>query len=138
MDWSLKWFEAISPSAIRTKKRRIGEKFQSVFSRKNVRCTPCLGAHEKCCSPKHKRTNQNVTFVRDSPRFIRSGNKAPSPEVVEKNFMKAYVVKSVEMAQYFQLLGEYLISFSIITFSFFRKGPSGQKVSGARCMFRLC
>ncbi|THD26315.1 Rapid inducer of G2/M progression in oocytes A [Fasciola hepatica] len=104
MDWSLSWFEAISPHVIRGRKRCIAEISETVVHRKNVRRTPCFTVYEKCRSPVYGQTKQNVLDNIASPRFIRNGNKAPSIEMAENNFIKAYVVRSVEMTEYFHLL----------------------------------
>ncbi|KAF5399163.1 speedy protein A [Paragonimus heterotremus] len=98
MEWALSWFEKISIELSSTRKRKADFKRSNGIRRKNIRHTPST-----IMSSVKSRLNKNNEDSK-SPMFIMNGNWAPSPRVLHDNMMKAYVVKSREMNDFFRLL----------------------------------
>ncbi|KAF6771853.1 hypothetical protein AHF37_08580 [Paragonimus kellicotti] len=100
MEWALSWFEKISIELSSSRKRRSDFRKSSGIRRKNIRHTPSTTVS----SAKFRSTKDNKNSR--SPIFIMNGNWAPPPRVLHDNMMKAYVVKSREMNDFFRLLRE--------------------------------
>ncbi|KAA3682297.1 uncharacterized protein DEA37_0010678 [Paragonimus westermani] len=98
MEWALSWFEKISIELSSTRKRRGDIKKIGCIRRKNIRHTPSTTV-----SSARFRPNKDSGSSK-SPMFIMNGNWAPSPQVLHDNMMKAHVVKSREMSDFFRLL----------------------------------
>ncbi|KAF8569627.1 hypothetical protein P879_00758 [Paragonimus westermani] len=98
MEWALSWFERISIELSSSRKRRSDIKKIGCIRRKNIRHTPSTTVS----SARFRSYKDSGSFK--SPMFIMNGNWAPSPQVLHDNMMKAHVVKSREMNDFFRLL----------------------------------
>lgn len=97
MEVSLDWFESISPRMHICRKRHLDLAKPERKAKKNVRRTPSTAF------------SVNHGAVRDNKKptkmqFIMNGNKAPDPQHLHTNMLRAQLIQEREMEYYFQLL----------------------------------